>query len=160
MIAKREFPCDIPWVYVLYSKLVCPLYFSPFSFSPLLMVISTGLKILYLLLQRKSISHVHLLNFLLLPPSLICDLPLVRPVFHSIAVFVLGLYSTYERKRGLLAFWTWLTSLKMMFSSSIHLPADKKNFILLYGWIKFHCIQISNFFFVAALGLNLGPHTR
>jgi hypothetical protein len=32
------------------------------------------------------------------PPSLVCDLPLVWPVFHDIAAFVLGLYSTYERE--------------------------------------------------------------
>jgi hypothetical protein len=37
----------------------------------------------------------------------------------------LGLYSTYERKQ-LLAFWTWLTSLKVMFSNSNHLPANDK----------------------------------
>jgi membrane-bound metal-dependent hydrolase YbcI (DUF457 family) len=28
---------------------------------------------------------------------------------------------------GLLAFWTWLTSLRLMFSSSIHLPENDKN---------------------------------
>jgi hypothetical protein len=38
------------------------------------------------------------------PPTLICDLPLAWPVFHNIAIFVLGLYSTYERKRD---FWTF-----------------------------------------------------
>jgi hypothetical protein len=27
-----------------------------------------------------------------------CGLPLAFPAFHSIAVFVLGLYSTYERE--------------------------------------------------------------
>jgi hypothetical protein len=31
-------------------------------------------------------------------PSLVCDLPLVWPIFHKIAVFVLGLYYTYESK--------------------------------------------------------------
>jgi hypothetical protein len=30
------------------------------------------------------------------PTPPMCDLSLVWPVFHSIAVFVLGLYSTYE----------------------------------------------------------------
>jgi hypothetical protein len=34
------------------------------------------------------------------PPSLLCDLSLAWPVFHNIAVFVLGLYSTYERKHA------------------------------------------------------------
>jgi hypothetical protein len=37
-------------------------------------------------------------NGLFYSPSLMCDFPLVWPVFHNIAEFVLGLYSTYERK--------------------------------------------------------------
>jgi hypothetical protein len=41
-----------------------------------------------------------------------------------------------------LNFWIWLTSLKMMFVSSIHLPEKWQNIILLYGWINFHCIKV------------------
>jgi hypothetical protein len=37
------------------------------NLSPLLMVISTGLKILYSYLYGKYINYIHLLNFLLLP---------------------------------------------------------------------------------------------
>jgi hypothetical protein len=32
------------------------------------------------------------------PTPPVHDLPLVQPVFHQIAVFVLGLYATYERE--------------------------------------------------------------
>jgi hypothetical protein len=39
-------------LYVLYPKLIHPLYFSPFYLSPLLMVISTALKILHYLWGR------------------------------------------------------------------------------------------------------------
>jgi hypothetical protein len=46
------------------------LFFS-FLLSSLLLVISKGLKILYSLLYRKYINHIHLLNFLLLFPSLL-----------------------------------------------------------------------------------------
>jgi hypothetical protein len=60
------------------------------------------------------------------------DLPLVPPVLHNIATFVLGLIqisSANEREYVAFAFWAWLTSLKMMFSSSIHLhPNDKISF--------------------------------
>jgi hypothetical protein len=69
--------------------------FSSFYLSPFLMVVSTGLKILYSFLYRVH-NHIHLLNFLLLPsPS--CP-PISITCFHNIAVFVLVLYSTYERK--------------------------------------------------------------
>jgi hypothetical protein len=56
------------------------------------------LKNLCSFLCREYINHIHLLNFILLPFPLLCDLFLVWPVFHNIAVFVLGLYSTNERK--------------------------------------------------------------
>jgi hypothetical protein len=55
-------------------------------------------------------------------------------------VFVLAYITHIRENMCPLAFWTWLTSLKMMFPSSIHLPANDKKFILLYGWIKFRCI--------------------
>jgi hypothetical protein len=41
-----------------------------------------------------------------------------------------------------LTFWVWLTLLNMKFSSSIHLPTKKHNFILLYGQIKLCCVYI------------------
>jgi hypothetical protein len=64
---QGEFSCDIyTCIYVLLLKLV-HLYFSPFFLGPVLMVISTGLKILHSFLYRKHINHIHLLIFLLLP---------------------------------------------------------------------------------------------
>jgi hypothetical protein len=57
------------------------------------MVILIGLEILYSFLY---INHFAFLISSFYPSSLICDLPLVWPVFHNIAVSVLGLYSTYE----------------------------------------------------------------
>jgi hypothetical protein len=63
------------------------------------MVISTSLKILHLLLDRQYINHIHLFNFFYLPP-LLCSLPLVWHVFHTIAVFVLVLYFTEEREHA------------------------------------------------------------
>jgi hypothetical protein len=62
----------------------------------------------------------------------------------NMLVFVFSLYSTYERKHAGLAFWTWLTSLIMMFSSSIHLPANGKTSFF-FGWINFHCVWIPHF---------------
>jgi hypothetical protein len=59
-----QFPC----IYILLKpKLIHVSYFSPFYLSLFLMVISTGLKILYAFLYREYINHIHLLNFLLLP---------------------------------------------------------------------------------------------
>jgi hypothetical protein len=48
-------------------------------------------------IENMSTTFTFLTSFFY-PPSLICDLPLTWPVFHNIAVFVLGLYSTYKRK--------------------------------------------------------------
>jgi hypothetical protein len=64
-----------PWIYVLQPELVHALYFFSFlSSSP-----SSGdfnrFKILCSFLDRKYISHVHLPDFLLSPPSPISDLP-------------------------------------------------------------------------------------
>jgi hypothetical protein len=54
------FPC----IRALYPKLAHPFHFSPFYLSPLLMVSSTGLKILYSFLYRKYITHIHFLDIL------------------------------------------------------------------------------------------------
>jgi hypothetical protein len=56
------FPCT----FVLYPTLVHPLHFSPFYFSPYLMVISAGLKILYSFLYRQYINHIYLYLCLLI----------------------------------------------------------------------------------------------
>jgi hypothetical protein len=44
-----------------------------------------------------------------------------------------------------LAFWTWLTSLKMMFSNSIHLPVNNKISFFFYCWTKIP-LHINNTF--------------
>jgi hypothetical protein len=73
------FPC----IYVLYPKLVHPLHFSPFYLSPLIMVISAGLKILHSFLYRKYITNIYLLSFIPLS-SLFCEcLPFSVMCFHS-----------------------------------------------------------------------------
>jgi hypothetical protein len=128
-------------IVTLSPELVHPLCFSPFYLSPLLMVISTALKILYSLVYRKYINRIYVLNFLPLP-SLSCMWPALSMNYFSKHCFYLyWVYIQHMRENMWpLAFWTWLTSLKMMFPSSIHLPANDKKFILLYGWIKFRCI--------------------
>jgi hypothetical protein len=91
-----------PTMYVLYPELVHPLYFFSFYLRPLLMVISTRLKIPYSSLYRKYISHIHLLKFLVLPClSPICDLPLVWPIFHIICVCIGTTFHIWEKTCGL-----------------------------------------------------------
>jgi hypothetical protein len=63
----REFHHDISMCICIMSKLVHPLHFSLFYLSPLLMVVSTGLKILGSFLYRKYIYYIHLICFHLLP---------------------------------------------------------------------------------------------
>jgi hypothetical protein len=128
----KEIHCDISMYIYIYSIYMCYNWnwfiscFSPFYLSPFLMGILTGLKILYSSCVGSTSTIFTFLTSFFYPPSLICDLPLTCPVFHNIALFVLGLYSTYERKHSAFAFWTWLTSLKMMFYSFIHLPVHDK----------------------------------
>jgi hypothetical protein len=56
-------------IYILYPDFVHLLYFYSFYLSPFLMVVSTGLKILYLFLCREYINHIHFLtSFFYLSP--------------------------------------------------------------------------------------------
>jgi hypothetical protein len=65
----------VPCIYALYPKLAHPFHYSSFYLTPLLMVKSIGLKVIYLLLYREYIIHIHLLYFLLLlSPSFLCPL--------------------------------------------------------------------------------------
>jgi hypothetical protein len=75
----REFHYDIS----MYICMVSWIGSSSFYLSPFLMVSSIGLKILYLILYRKYITHIHLLSFLLYPPPPVNALPLRWPGFHS-----------------------------------------------------------------------------
>jgi hypothetical protein len=64
-------------IYVLYPKLVHPLHFSPFYISPFVMVILTGLKILYSFLYRNGcISTIFtFFTFFFYPLSPVSGLP-------------------------------------------------------------------------------------
>jgi hypothetical protein len=68
------------------------------TLDPLLLVISTGLKIQYRICIESISTIFTFLTFSFYLPFLICDLPLEWPVFHNTGVFVLGLHYTYERK--------------------------------------------------------------
>jgi hypothetical protein len=107
-------------------------------------VISTGVKIPYSFLYGKCINHIYLLNLLLSPPSPISDLPLVWPVFSQYCLHLYWAYNPHMRENMWpLTFWTWLTLLKMMFSSSIHLPAnDKISFFLMATVYKYQIFLI------------------
>jgi hypothetical protein len=73
------FPC----IYVLYPKLLHPLNFSPFYYSPFLIVISTGLKILHSFCIE-SLSPIFTFYIAFFYPSLpIGALSLQWPLFHS-----------------------------------------------------------------------------
>jgi hypothetical protein len=63
----REFPCDISIHICIRTWIGSSPIFFPFYFSPLLMLISICLKILYSFLYKKYINHIHFLNFLILP---------------------------------------------------------------------------------------------
>jgi hypothetical protein len=91
-------------------------------------VASASLRLLYSLLYREHINHTQVLGFLPLPYSSHVVSPLsVWPMSNNITAFILGLSSTCERQNTqFLALWTWLTLLKMMFSSSIHLFENDK----------------------------------
>jgi hypothetical protein len=84
----------------IFVCLIAPLFFS-FYLSPILMVVSKGLKILYSFLFRKYINHIHLLNFHYSPSS-ISDFPLTWPVFHNIACICIGsVFHIWEKTFGL-----------------------------------------------------------
>jgi hypothetical protein len=64
----------------------------------LMLVISTGLKILYSFLYRKDNNYIHLLNSLLLPSPYRMWPPLVWPVFHNIAcICIVPIFHIWEK---------------------------------------------------------------
>jgi hypothetical protein len=91
----REFSCGIS----VYYNTNCFIYFIflHITLVPFLWWIQPVLTFYIHSCIETTIDHIRL-NFLLLPYPSLCDFPLLWPVFHSIAIFVLGLYSTYERK--------------------------------------------------------------
>jgi hypothetical protein len=57
----------------------------------------------------------------------VCILPFVSDPCPIILLLLFWVYNTHMRENmWFLAFWDWLTSLKMMLSSSIHLLANDK----------------------------------
>jgi hypothetical protein len=83
---------------VIFSCIRTPIGSSPLFFSFYHKSLSygsfSGLRILYSFSYRRYISHIqpHLLSFLLLSYTLVCEHPLMWPDFHNIAKFVLGLH--------------------------------------------------------------------
>jgi hypothetical protein len=123
----------IPSIYVLSTDLVHFLYFSSFYFSSFLMIVSINLKVLYSFLKSEYTNHIPLTFLLLSSPSHMWP-PLVCPGF----IVLLHLnYFTIPFKGTNMVFWTWLTSLKMMFFSSIPLPANEKLWLLLITHITY-----------------------
>jgi hypothetical protein len=108
--------------------LVHLLYFSSLYFSTFLMVISTGLIVLNLFLYSKYINHIHLLHFLLLLYLSCMWPPLCIDLFFTSWCICIVYIPHMRENMWFLIFWPWLTSLKMMFSSSIYLQTT-----------NFHC---------------------
>jgi hypothetical protein len=122
----RVLPCGIStFICIIAWFGLSPLFFF-FYLSHFLTMFSTYLKILNSFLYRQYINHFYLFNFLLLPSPSHMWLPSVWSIFHRIAIFILVYIPNTRENMRLLAFWTWLTALKMIFSSSIHFPAKDK----------------------------------
>jgi hypothetical protein len=95
--------------------------------SPLSRVASASLRLLYLLLYSKHIKHFQISGFLPYPIPLMGIFPLVYDPCPIILLHLFWVYNPHMRENmEFLAFWAWLTSLKMMFSSSIHFPQMTK----------------------------------
>jgi hypothetical protein len=116
---------------VLQSKLIHLYQTSSLFPSPLPIVASPSLK---LCIHSYTVSTSTTFKFMVsvpfsLPP--VCDFPLVSDLCPIILLHLFYVYNPHMRENmWLLAFWAWLTySLKMIFSSSIHLLThDKASF--------------------------------
>jgi hypothetical protein len=108
------------------------LFLTLFPILCCLMVSSVFYCVLFL--HRYDVFHYYSLSFILLYSSLV---PSTSPTFRHMVciyfyayiillVFLLGMYSTCERKHSPFAFLNLADLLKMMFSSSIHLLANDK----------------------------------
>jgi hypothetical protein len=90
-------------------------------------VASASLRLLYSLLYSGHINHWQVLGFFPFFYSSCAHSPLsVWPMSNNITTFVLVYNSHMREKIWYSAFWAWITLLKMMFSSSIHLLANDK----------------------------------
>jgi hypothetical protein len=95
--------------------------------SPLPIMVSVSLRLLYLFLYSGHIDLFQVLGFLPFPYfSCVCS-PLSVWPYPIILLHLFWVYNPHMRENmQFLAFWTWLTLLKMMFSSSIHWLANDK----------------------------------
>jgi hypothetical protein len=93
--------------------------------GPLPIVASVSLRLLYSLLYGEHINHIQILGFLSFLYSTMCFLPLLCEPCPIILLHLFWVYNQHIREnRWILSFWAWLTLLKMMFSSSIHLKVN------------------------------------
>jgi hypothetical protein len=85
--------------------------------GPFPIVASASLRLLYSLLNREPINHIQVLGCLAFPyVSRVCSPFSVWTISNNIT-HLFWVYNQHMRKNmWFLAFWTWLTSLKMMFS--------------------------------------------
>jgi hypothetical protein len=82
---------------------------------------------LYLLLYSEHINHIQVFGFLPFPyPSHVQSPLSVWPMSNNITAFVLVYNLNVRENLWFLAFSAWLTLLKMMFSSFIHLLVNDK----------------------------------
>jgi hypothetical protein len=123
----ERFLALLPCICVLQPTLVHHYQTSSLLSSHLPIVTSVSLRLLHLLLYIGHIYHFQVLGFLPFPispmrvPHWVCD---QSPI---ILLHLFWAYNLHMRKNiGFLAFYTWLTSLKMMLSSSTHLLANDK----------------------------------
>jgi hypothetical protein len=106
---------------VLQPKLVHLYQTSSLFPSPLPIVALASFRLLYSLLYSEHINHIQVFVFLPLPYPSCVQFPLVCDLCPIILLHLFQVYNLHMRENmQILAFWTWLTSVKMMFSSSIH----------------------------------------
>jgi hypothetical protein len=113
-----------PYTYVLQTKLVHLYQKSSLLSSPLLIVVSASLRLLYLFLYSKHINHIQVFGFLPLPYSSHAWSPLsVICVQSYYCICFRTIICIWGRTCD---FWSSEPKLEMTFSSSIHLPVNDK----------------------------------
>jgi hypothetical protein len=125
--STKRFLALLPYPCVLQPTLVYLYQTSSLLPDPLPIVASASLRLLYLLLYSDHINHIQVLGFLPFPYSSCVHSPLSCDLCSIILQHLFCVYNPHMRENmRVLAFWAWLTSLKMMFSSSIHLLVNDK----------------------------------
>jgi hypothetical protein len=136
----ERFLALLPCTCVLQPKLIHLYQISSLLPSPLSIVALVSLRFLHLLLYSEYISHIQVLGLLPFPYSSRVHSPIsVWPMSSNVKAFVLGLHSSHEREHaicGLLSLANFAYDNVLQF----HHLLVRQNFILLCGWIKFHCV--------------------